>query len=88
MPYRIVPSVTARRALRRLPEAVATACFNFIDEALAANPRRVGKPLHAPFDGLHSAHRGVYRIVYRIDDAEHAIEIVSIAHRADVYRPR
>jgi len=83
-----MPTATARRAMQRLPEAVATACFNFIDGALSADPHRVGKPLHLPLDGLHSANRGVYRIIYRIDDAQHTIEIVAVHHRAAAYRPR
>lgn len=87
-PYRIIPTATARRALQKLPEAVAAACFNFIDDALAAHPHRVGKPLHRPFKGLHSANRGVYRVVYRINEADHTVEIVGIAHRASVYKPR
>lgn len=87
-PYRIVPSAAARRGMQRLPEAVAAACFNFIDGALSADPHRVGKPLHQPFDGLHSANRGVYRVIYRINDAQHTIEIVTVSHRTAAYGPR
>ena len=73
--------------MRGLPEAVAAACFTFIDQTLAVDSYRVGKPLRHDMEGLHSARRGVYRIVYRIDETAHVIEIVTIAHRADVYRP-
>ena len=48
--------------------------------------KRVGKPLHEPYEGLHTARRGTYRIMYRIDEGKHAIEIRSIRHRADAYR--
>jgi mRNA interferase RelE/StbE len=35
---------------------------------------------------MHSAHRGDYRVVYRIDDRRRRVEVLAIAHRADVYR--
>lgn len=50
------------------------------------NPYSAGKPLDEPFDGFYSTRRGTYRIVYRIDEAKHQVEIYSICHRRDVYR--
>jgi mRNA interferase RelE/StbE len=38
-----------------------------------------------PFDD-HSARRGTYRIIHRIDEAKHQAEIHSIRHRRDAYR--
>lgn len=78
----------ARRALARLPEKVAAAAVEFVYGSLAANPHRVGKPLKLGLVGLHSARRGDYRVIYRIDDHTHRIDVVAIGHRADVYRPR
>lgn len=42
---------------------------------------------HSVFEleGLHSARRGDFRIIYRISDA---VTIVAIEHRADAYRSR
>lgn len=74
---------TARRALERLPEKVGTAAVEFIYGSLADNPRRVGKALRFELEGLHSARRGDYRIIYRIE-AKH-VSIVAIEHRADAY---
>jgi mRNA-degrading endonuclease RelE of RelBE toxin-antitoxin system len=31
---------------------------------------------------------GAYRIVYEIDDTARTIDVLHIAHRADIYRPR
>lgn len=77
----------ARRALSdRLPEAVATAAIEFCADALADNPHRVGKALVGPLTGCHGARRGSYRIVYRIDDAAHVVDVLDIGHRSDVYR--
>jgi mRNA-degrading endonuclease RelE of RelBE toxin-antitoxin system len=78
----------AQRSINRLPEKVATAVVEFVYGSLAANPPRVGKPLKLNLEGLHSARRGDYRVIYRIHHAEHRVDIVAVEHRADVYRPR
>jgi len=57
-----------------------------ITNAIATNPHRVGKPLEKPYDGFLSARRGTYRIMYRINEAKHLVEIHSIRHRRDAYR--
>ena len=74
---------TAKRALTRLPEKVAAAAVEFIYGPVAENPRRVGKALRRELEGLHSARRGDYRIIYRISDV---VTIMAIHHRADTYR--
>ena len=83
--FEIAGTPTAKRALQRLPEKVAVAAIEFIYGSLAANPRRLGKPLRLELEGLHSARRGDYRIVYRIDPG--SVTIVAIDHRGDIYRP-
>lgn len=87
-PHRIDWAAPARRALTRLPEKAATAAVEFIYGPLAASPQRVGHPLRFELAGRHSARRGDYRIVYRIDDQQHRVIIEAIRHRADAYRPR
>jgi mRNA interferase RelE/StbE len=86
--YEVEWASVALRALDRLPEKVATAVIEFVYGRLAVNPRRVGRPLRFELEGLHSARRGDYRIVYRIDDEHAAVVIDAIAHRSDVCRPR
>lgn len=81
--YEVAWTPTARRALQRLPEKVATAAIEFVYGPLASNPQRVGKALRFDLEGLHSARRGDYRIIYRIDER---VSIIAIEHRADVYR--
>jgi mRNA interferase RelE/StbE len=86
-PYAVLLSGQARRNIREnLPLEVALAAMETIDGSIAANPYRAGKPLDEPFDGYHSARRGTYRIIYRIDEAKHQVEIPSIRHRRDAYR--
>ena len=86
--YAIAWTAPARRALARLPEKVATATVEFLYGSLAANPHRAGKPLKLELAGLHSARRGDYRVIYRIDDHRRRVDVVAIEHRSDVYRPR
>ena len=45
-------------------------------------------PLSRELAGYHSARRGAYRIVYRIDEAAGVVHVVRIDHRSDVYRTR
>ena len=85
--YEVSWSRQAARAVREeLPESVAAACLEFILGPLAGNPHRLGNPLRAPFDGLHSARRGDFRVVYAIDDDRIVIHIVTVRHRRDAYR--
>jgi mRNA interferase RelE/StbE len=87
-PYTVLLSGQARRnIMQNLPLEVALAAMETIDGSIAVNPYRAGKPLDEPFDGYHSARRGTYRIIYRIDEAKHQVEIHSIRHRRDAYRP-
>lgn len=86
-PYEVVWSGPARRAIaKELPENVAAAALELILGALRDGPHRVGKPLRAPLDGVWSARRASYRVLYRIDDAEHTIVIEAIRHRRSAYR--
>jgi mRNA interferase RelE/StbE len=85
--YVLAITPTARRQLtERLPEAVATAAYEFITGPLLDNPHRVGKQLHPPLDDRHSARRGTYRLIYRIDDHSRTVTVVDVAHRRDAYR--
>jgi mRNA interferase RelE/StbE len=84
--YEVRFQPAARRAIaERLPESVAAAALEFCDAALALSPRQVGKPLFGPLAGCHAARRGTYRVVYRIDEQAHVVEVLDIDHRADIY---
>ena len=87
-PYAIAWSPTARRQLARLAEKVGSAVVEFVYGALAENPERVGHPLRLGLEGLHSARRGDYRVLYGIDDGARTVTIRVIEHRSDVYRRR
>jgi mRNA interferase RelE/StbE len=84
--YTVIFSRQARRNLHEnLPLDVAAAAMAAIDGIITANPHRAGKPLDEPFDGYYSARRGTYRIIYRINEDKHTVEIHSLRHRRDAY---
>ena len=84
--YELVTSPTARRQLtERFPESVALAAHEFIVGPLLDNPQRVGKQLRPPLDDRHSARRGTYRVIYRIDDAYHRVTVGAVVHRSETY---
>ena len=85
--YEIVVAAPAVRAISEtLPEAVATAVIDFITGPLLDNPRRVGAPLRAELEGVWSARRGTYRVLYRIEETNRQVIVLRIGHRRDVYR--
>lgn len=77
----------ARREFDRLPISVAAAVLETLD-AIAHNPKRLGKQLMLEHDGRFSARRGPYRIIYELEENEHIVRVVAIGHRRDVYRRR
>jgi len=69
-----------------LPEKVAFAAYEFITGPLLENPYRVGKPLREPLNPAFSARRGVYRVIYLIDEQSHTVKVTAVVHRSDAYR--
>jgi mRNA-degrading endonuclease RelE of RelBE toxin-antitoxin system len=86
MSYEVVFAPTARREMSAVPERVVPAIIELVYGDLAANPRRVGKPLERELAGSFSTRRGSYRVLYDIDDEANRVLILRVAHRADVYR--
>jgi mRNA-degrading endonuclease RelE of RelBE toxin-antitoxin system len=85
--YTLVITPTARRQItEQLPESVAFAAQEFILGPLLDSSHRFGKRLHPPLADRHSARRGTYRVVYRIDDRRRTATVVGIIPRADAYR--
>jgi mRNA-degrading endonuclease RelE of RelBE toxin-antitoxin system len=88
-PYELVVAPTARRQLsEQLPTAVAFAAYEFIVGPLLENPHRVGKRLSVPLEANHSARRGTYRVIYRIDEGQRVVTVVGVFARSDAYRAR
>jgi mRNA interferase RelE/StbE len=86
-PWRVTVMAPARRHFEKLPVAVAAAVLETLD-AIAENPRRVGKRLVLEHEGRWSARRGPYRIIYELVEDERIVRVLAIGHRRDVYRPQ
>jgi len=86
--YAVEFAPSARRDLARIPPRIVPAIIEFVYGDLARRPRRVGKALHRDLEGLWSARRGPYRIVYEIIDERLVIQVLDVDHRADIYRRR
>jgi mRNA-degrading endonuclease RelE of RelBE toxin-antitoxin system len=86
--YQVILSPTAKRDMSGIPLRIVPAIVAFVFGDLAANPRRVGKALGQDFGGAFSVRRGPYRVLFDIDDVTAVVQILRVAHRADVYRPR
>ena len=53
-------------------------------EALRDDPRPAGCEKLTGRD-VYRIRRGVYRIVYSVDDAGIVVEVIKVGHRSDVY---
>jgi mRNA interferase RelE/StbE len=85
--YTLRVAPTARKQLaEELPASIAFAAHAFIVGPLLDNPHRVGKRLRPPLADRHSARRGTYRVVYRIDDENNRVDVLGVFNRADAYR--
>lgn len=86
-PYEVVVTAPAVRAIReQLPEAVAFAVIEFVTGPLQENPRRVGVALRGELEGIWSARRGTYRILYRINEETREVVVLRVGHRRHIYR--
>ena len=48
--------------------------------------RRIGHELRNELAGIWSARRGDFRVLYRIDEEAHEVQVLSVDHRRDVSR--
>jgi mRNA-degrading endonuclease RelE of RelBE toxin-antitoxin system len=76
------------RHLNRLPDKVRHTALETIFGPIAENRHRLGKPLVGELEGLSSARRGDYRIIYGTFDEAQVALIHRVQHRRDAYRPR
>ena len=85
--YRVEVLRSAARELGALPRKVVEKLAEKID-ALATDRRPRGAKLLKGGDGQMRVRVGDYRILYRVDDAEHLVLVVKVGHRREVYRHR
>ncbi|MGH8937610.1 MAG: type II toxin-antitoxin system RelE family toxin [Acidimicrobiia bacterium] len=86
MGYEVEITPEGLRHLNRLPEKIRAAVLETIFGSIAHDPVRTGKPLRGELEGLRTARRGEFRIVYEILEKEGVIHRAQ--HRRIVYRRR
>ena len=86
--YEVEITPEGLRHLERLPGKVRSAVIETILGSIAENPHRAGKPLRGELEGLYSARRGEFRVIYEIDEADQVVLVHRAQHRRDVYRDR
>lgn len=88
MAYQVEITPEGLRHLNRLPKKVRAAVIEAVFGTIAENPHRAGKALRGELEGLYSARRGDFRIVYEIDAPAQVVLIHRAQHRRTAYRPR
>lgn len=88
MAYEVEITPEGLRHLKKLPAKVRAAVVAAIFDTIAADPHRAGKPLRGELEGLRSARRGDFRIVYEIEEQPNVVLIHWVQHRRAAYRRR
>jgi mRNA-degrading endonuclease RelE of RelBE toxin-antitoxin system len=83
MAYHILYSETSLKQIRRLHPQIKAAVKSNI-ERLQENPF-TGKMLEKELSGYLSIRMKRFRIIYRINEKEHKVEIGYVGHRKDIY---
>jgi len=86
--HRIEITPEGLRHLNQLPTKVRAAVLEAIFGTIAEDPHRAGKALRGELEGLHSARRGDFRILYEIDDRARVVLVHRAQHRRTIYRQR
>ena len=86
--YEVEITPEGLRHLNRLPEKVRAAALETVWGPIADNPQRLGRPLLGELEGLRSARRGDYRIIYEVFEDDRVVLIHRVQHRREVYGPR
>ena len=88
MTYEVEITPETLRHLNRLPDKVRAAVLEAIFGSIAEDPQRAGRPLKGELEGLYSARRGEFRVIYEIDEAAGVVLVHREKHRWSAYRKR
>ncbi|MDR2063701.1 MAG: type II toxin-antitoxin system RelE/ParE family toxin [Candidatus Nomurabacteria bacterium] len=88
MAYKIVPTARFEKDLTKIGRANATHVVRWVAENLEGtdNPRLRGKRLKHDLKQYWRYRIGDYRLLVEIIDDELILELITIAHRREVYR--
>ena len=83
MAYQILYSETSRKQIRKLHPRTRPAVKSGIKK-LHENPYS-GKLLEKELSGYRSIRMRRFRVIYKIDEKKHKVEIHYVGHRKDIY---
>ena len=81
--YRLIISPQAQKELKKIKRAHQPSIRLLIEE-IREDPK-VGKPLNRNLQGKFSYRLSVYRVIYKINQKDGIINIISVGHRAKIY---
>ena len=82
--YTIRYTREAKNRIKKLDPSIKRIIKNAV-ESLTSNPFR-GKPLSHELSGLYSLRTTDYRIIYRIQERELLILVITVGHRRIIYK--
>ena len=82
-PYRLIYSRTCQARIAKLPPRIKSVVRSRLD-LLRSSPW-AGKGLERELSGYRSLRARRFRIIYRVDEENRALEIHYVGHRKDVY---
>ncbi len=85
MVYDVEYAQDVEKDLARLDKPLRLKIINKIENYLAKDPEKLGKPLSGVFKGFWRYRFDDYRIIYRIRYNEILITVFRIGHRRNVY---
>jgi mRNA interferase RelE/StbE len=83
--YKVVYLDRIEDDLKKLDKSTVKKILLRIETYLAADPKRLGKPLKGDFQGYWRYRWGDYRVIYKISEEEILVVVLRIGNRKDVY---
>ena len=81
--YAVETTPEGLRHLNRLPDKVRHAALEAIFGPIAENPQRLGEALVSELEGIRSARRGDYRVIYEILQDNEVVLFHRVQRRCD-----
>ena len=87
-PYHISFKERALKQLEKLDNTAKAQIYKYLTRNTErnTNPRQYGGPLHGSLKSAWKYTIGTYRVICDINDDDHEVLIIKIAHRSDVYQ--
>ena len=85
MAYNVIWHESARQSLLKLDKSIAAKIYRKVNDYLVQDPVGLGKKLTADLSGLYRYRYGDYRVIYRIDEGDITIAVITVDHRRKVY---